>query len=71
MTSAVPREKGRGAGQSEVQGKSKMQGKAMKKRKKMTQEGEDDTNTNTEDIASDADGEWVSEEEADSVDNRH
>ena len=43
----------------------------MKKRKKMTQEGEDDTNTNTEDIASDADGEWVSEEEAELIDNRH
>ena len=37
----------------------------------MTQEGKDNTNTNTEDIASDADGEWVSEEEAESVGNRH
>ena len=57
--------------------KAKHKARPMDKRKQMTQEGEDDantntnTNTNTKDIASDADGEWVLEEEAESVGNRH
>ena len=55
--------------------KAKRKARPVDKRKQMTREGKDDTNTNTntntKDIASDADGEWVSEEEAESVDNRH